>query len=115
MDVYTKGAYFLCGWGIWNERDLRGCSFWCPGCSPCSSAGVNDLMECVAWTYTRRVLVFYVGREFEMSGSPGVLVLCVGGGLSCAGSPGVFVLYVGGELEMSGISGGARFVRGCGT
>jgi hypothetical protein len=64
-------------------------------------------MECVSWTYTRKVLVFYVGGKFERS--PGVLVLYVGGGLSCAGSPGVFVLYVGGELEMSGISEGARF------
>ena len=98
MDVYTKGACFLCGWGIWNERDLRGCSFWCPGCSPCSSAGVIDIMECVAWTYTRRVLVFYVGREFEMS----------------AISRGARFVR-GWGFELRGISGGVRFVRGWGT
>ena len=40
-------------------------------CSPCSSAGVNDLMESVSWTYTRRVPVFYVGGEFETSGISG--------------------------------------------
>jgi hypothetical protein len=56
-------------------------------------------MECVSWTYTRKVLVFYVGGKFERS--PGVLVLYVGGGLSCVGSPGVFILCVGGELAGS--------------
>ena len=50
-------------------------------------------MECVSWTYTRKVLVFYVGGEFERS-------------------PGVLVLYVGGGFELRGISGGVRFVRG---
>ena len=56
-------------------------------------------MECVSWTYTRKVLVFYVGGKFERS--PGVLVLYVGGGLSCVGSTGVFILCVGGELAGS--------------
>ena len=70
-------------------------------CSPYSNAGVNDLVESVSWTYTRRVLVFYVGGEFGMSGISGCACFVRGWGFELRGiSGGVRVVHVGGELEM---------------